>query len=70
MSGALQECVNPARDLMSWTASACAGLLSFPPCSRGSTKVPSPILEIGPGLPAATSRIRCATAQDKLETDR
>ena len=30
--------------------------LTRPPLSRGSTKVPSPILEMVPGLPAAMSR--------------
>ena len=60
-------CESCSVHLMSWTASACAGLLSFPPCSRGSTKVPSPTLEIGPGLPAATSRIMCDTAGGQLD---
>lgn len=33
-----------------------------PTCSRGSTKVPSPILVMGPGRLAATSRMMCDTA--------
>lgn len=37
------------------TASAWWGPLTFPPPSRGSTKVPRPTLVTGPALPAATS---------------
>ena len=42
--------------VISSTASAWWGPLTFPPPSRGSTKVPRPTLVTGPGLPAATSR--------------